>query len=144
MLVCHVCKSEIEKYWNGYKCRDCYNSYMRAYNLERYHRLRAERVESMGGACIDCGSRDRLEFDHVDRSQKLLDIGTKWANPESLDELKKCVLRCKECHKAKTSRELSVEHGGGASGKSRCPCNPCRLKRNEYARNWKRNRRNPA
>lgn len=62
-------------------------------------------------ACVDCGIRNPLciDFDHVDRSQKLFCIsagasnGTPWKRV--LEEIAKCVPRCTNCHRIKTALE---------------------------------------
>ena len=88
--------------------------YHRAYNLARYHRLRAEYIELLGGQCAVCGSCEQLEFDHVDPSTKTIDIGRLLnVSKEVRDaEMSKCQLLCKLHHIRKTSREAGVEHGG--------------------------------
>jgi hypothetical protein len=43
------------------------NEYMRIYMLARYRRRKAEAIKRLGGKCVVCGSRQRLQFDHVER-----------------------------------------------------------------------------
>ena len=115
------------------------------YNLERYHRIRAEKIYMLGGKCIDCGSTDNLEFDHIDPENKDFCISNYMTYPSSLvdAELAKCTLRCKSCHSSRTRTQNSVEHGAGASGKRNCRCEPCRLRKAEYMRDYYR-RRHPS
>lgn len=47
-------------------------------------------------------------------------------------ELKKCQLLCHDCHREKTLKEISVDHGEGLSGKKNCPCAPCKQRKSEY------------
>lgn len=55
--------------------RDSYNEYMRQY-MKRYRdQRRADAIELLGGRCVDCGSTEDLEFDHIDRSEKRFTIG---------------------------------------------------------------------
>lgn len=112
------------------------------YNLERYHRIRAEKLAALGGVCVDCGFTEDLEFDHVDPENKSFSIGDIMTYPSSVvdAELDKCVLRCKSCHITRTAEQQSVEHGEGASGKKNCKCRPCKNRKNEYMREWKRKR----
>lgn len=119
--------------------RENYNEYMREYMLKRYHRRRSDSIEKLGGKCVVCGTTDNLEIDHIDRSTKTMDISGLWScNIQRYEtELKLCQLLCEAHHKEKTSRESSVPHGGGVSGKRNCKCEPCRLRKNEYMRNWK-------
>lgn len=72
-------------------------------------------IDLLGGKCADCGRTDTLEFDHVDRTIKSFDIGPCYSLPlaELLEELKKCQLLCRKCHKIKTQEidGLKAEHG---------------------------------
>lgn len=102
------------------------NAYMAEYMRQRYHSLRAEGIALLGGRCVRCGSTDDLQFDHIDPATKTLDIGRRWSSrPKFLAELAKCQLLCGEHHRAKTSAEQSVEHGGGLTGKRNCRCALC-------------------
>lgn len=119
------------------------NEYMRVYMAERYKRRRAEAIERLGGKCVDCGTTENLEFDHKDRSQKLYDIGKRLAGVAEAKlwaELGKCELRCDTHHNIRSRQQLSVEHGGGKSGKKNCKCVPCKERRSEYMRNRRRGR----
>lgn len=85
--------------------RENYNAYMREYMKDRYHKRRAKAVRMMGGACHDCGETEGLEFDHVNRHAKSFDIGKRLCSaPWDVlwQELRKCVLRCQDCHQVKT------------------------------------------
>lgn len=61
--------------------------------------------------CVDCGEKDPLvlEFDHKDRSQKTKELsamiksGTSWKTITL--EIKKCEIRCANCHNRKTHIE---------------------------------------
>ena len=116
--------------------------YHRTYNRERYRRLRAEYVELLDGKCIDCGSTENLEFDHIDASKKSFDIGKllNYSKAARDEELKKCTLRCSSCHKKKSVLAgdiKTVEHGGGASGKRNCPCVLCKARKAEWMKNYR-------
>lgn len=110
---------------------------------ERYVIMRARAIAHLGGACIKCGAIEDLEIDHIDRTTKSFDplskICLSWEKLEV--ELGKCQLLCKVHHKEKSVQELSVEHGGGLTGKKNCRCDLCRPLKNAYLREWKRNRR---
>lgn len=115
---------------NGTKCRDCYNAYMREYNLARYHRIRTESIAALGGECVDCDATEDLEFDHLDRYEKSFDVGRllNYSKLRRDEELKKCVLRCGGCHRAKTKAmkdHKGVPHGEGIVGKRQCQCGSC-------------------
>lgn len=126
-------------YAHKVKTREERNEYMREYMKRRYHQLRAEAVEILGGKCAVCGTTEALEIDHVNRSDKRIDLGkiTSVSRARFMEELKVCQLLCEEHHQRKTSRESSVPHGGGKTGKRNCLCELCRPLKNAYARDWK-------
>ena len=63
--------------------------------------------------CIDCGINNPivLDFDHINRSDKVVRISqmVKSSPPISAvkDEIRKCEVRCSNCHRIKTARELN-------------------------------------
>ena len=128
------------------KTREQYNDYMRVYILNRYHERRAESYSLLGGVCVVCETTEDLQIDHIDPDTKTMDVGTMWSVSRTryLKELELCQLLCGTHHREKSSREQSVPHGGGVSGKKNCKCDPCRLKKNEYLRDYKRKKRAEA
>lgn len=142
MPVCRICKQEVEKLVNSNRCRDCYNSYMRDYNLLRYHARRSIAIERLGGKCVKCESTEDLEFDHIDPNTKKFDIGKmlNFSLAKFWIEIEKCQLLCETCHDSKTSSENSVEHGQGKTGKRSCYCILCAPLKRQYMREYKRNR----
>lgn len=78
-----------------------YNARMRETMRGKYAQRKSQALEYLGGKCVDCGSTQMLEFDHVDPSQKSFTIAHKlntgkW--DKIVEELDKCVLRCVPCH----------------------------------------------
>lgn len=82
-------------------CKDCFNKY----TWDRFKARKRKAVELMGGKCQKCGY-DRclsaLEFHHLDPSKKDFDFGEKgkkmgWG--KVIEELKKCILLCSNCHR---------------------------------------------
>jgi hypothetical protein len=71
-------------------------------------KLKRRLVDELGGKCVDCGFNAHLaalDFDHVDPSTKKFGIASKLQNAdylELIEEVKKCVLRCANCHRIKT------------------------------------------
>lgn len=110
------------------------NEYMNDYMKDRWKQRREEAIDQLGGKCVKCNSTEDLEFDHIDPSTKLFTIssGSSFSETRFQEELKKCQLLCRECHKKKTSRSNSVDHGQGLSGKRNCPCELCKAKKAEY------------
>lgn len=59
--------------------------------------------------CIDCGERDPvvLEFDHVrDKKFVISAMGQSKTLKDVQEEIKKCVIRCANCHRRKTALQL--------------------------------------
>lgn len=66
-------------------------------------RMKKELAELLGGKCAVCGySRCvvALEFHHLDPEKKDFNIGAKiQAHAKAIEEVKKCVLLCSNCHR---------------------------------------------
>lgn len=110
------------------------------YDLNRYYERRMEAILFLGGKCVDCSSTEMLQFDHVDSWTKTYEISNiiLHGDQKLYSELQKCVLRCHSCHKNKTHYERSVSHGGGLSGMKNCKCIPCKARKAEYMRYYKK------
>lgn len=113
---------------------------MNNYMKNRWSTRRAKAVDVLGGVCVNCGATNSLEFDHVDPSTKIMTIARASARSESFfwEEVRKCQLLCTDCHKEKSSVDNGVKHGQGKSGKRNCPCVPCKAKKAEYMKAYKR------
>lgn len=79
------------------------------------------------GPCANCGSTDRLEVDHIDRSTKVDHKVWTWAQERRTLELSKCQVLCHKCHKIKTKSEISkpLIHGTSAGYSKGCRCVDC-------------------
>lgn len=55
-----------------------------------------------GRTCVDCGTGDDLELDHVDATVKVDHRIWAWGEERRAVELQKCVARCATCHTNKT------------------------------------------
>ena len=73
-------------------------------------RRRAEWMTAHG-PCVDCGSWDDLQVDHVDASTKVTHRVWSWAKDRREAELAKCAVRCVRCHDAKTVACREDPHG---------------------------------
>lgn len=82
------------------------NSYMREYMKNRWKKRRANAIHLLGGICVNCGTTENLEFDHVDASYKDFSISraSSYSEERWLKELEKCQLLCHTCHLAKSSK----------------------------------------
>lgn len=108
-------------------CKDCQRAYVKDHyrrNKQYYidkARVATEKAQNimrerlilhlLSHPCVDCGEADPvvLEFDHV-VGEKLSEVTTMCrANRSSWEaveaEIKKCVIRCSNCHKRKTAME---------------------------------------
>jgi len=60
--------------------------------------------------CIKCGSKERLELDHINPIEKEWNpkrsMCSKKLSKNFWNEINKCQLLCYDCHKAKTSNQL--------------------------------------
>lgn len=81
--------------------REEYNSRYNKLMKQRYYDRRAKAIEMLGGKCVDCGTTEQLEFDHVDENKKLFVVTQKLVSgawDKLTEEINKCVLRCQSCH----------------------------------------------
>lgn len=126
----------------AYRDRGQYNEYQREYQLARYHQRKRDAIAFLGGKCVICETVEQLEIDHIDRALKSFNISNLWAVKEErfYAELAKCQLLCRPHHIEKTRRELSVDHGGGLSGKKNCPCGLCKQKKADYMADYNKHR----
>lgn len=72
-----------------------------AYQLRRLRRRR-EAWFKQNGPCVDCGTWQDLELDHVNAATKAEHRVWSWSAPRRGAELRKCVARCHDCHERKT------------------------------------------
>lgn len=84
----------------------------RRYQREWMARRRREWLDE-NGPCVDCGSWEELEVDHVDPATKTTHAVWSWSAARREAELAKCVVRCHDCHAAKTA--ANHEHTRGES-----------------------------
>jgi 5-methylcytosine-specific restriction endonuclease McrA len=63
-------------------------------------------------ACVKCGSKDRLELDHIDPAEKTHHAIWTWSEERRLAEIAKCQVLCYKCHKEKTAAYVSEQRSG--------------------------------
>ena len=96
---------------NGYsrRCKECrkikrrdYNAQEQKYKMEKYYEHK-EFCYSLKEPCIICGESEKacIDFHHVDPSTKSFSISGNGyvAKQAVLEELKKCVCLCANCHR---------------------------------------------
>lgn len=122
-----------------------YNPERSSYWLNRYRDRMREGMEYLGGVCVECGSDEGLEFDHIDPTTKSFTLTVEWGRAKSVwwNELQKCQLLCKDCHLKKTVREQTINaHGTWSTYRKRkCRCEVCKTFMRDYMREYRaRNR----
>jgi hypothetical protein len=106
--ICAHCKEEksIDEFHTKGKenrrnswCKNCVYTLQR----KRWRDRKRKAVELMGGKCQKCGYNKNLscfDFHHLDPSQK--EVGwnkmRQWKWDKTIEELKKCILLCRNCH----------------------------------------------
>src|SRR5574343_493641 len=63
--------------------------------------------DMFGTKCEKCGSKEKLELDHIDPSTKIFNISSKIHHRfiKIVSELQKCQLLCQKCHLVKTKED---------------------------------------
>lgn len=86
--------------------------YHRKYSREYYHQRRNELIQLLGGKCCNCGSDQKLQFDHIDHKSTRFRIGRllNYSKDNVMQELKKCQLLCSKCHSKKSRKEGSAKN----------------------------------
>tara|TARA_B100001094_G_scaffold74448_1_gene70756 strand:- start:241 stop:699 length:459 start_codon:yes stop_codon:yes gene_type:complete len=77
------------------------------YLKKRYYETLSECKEKLGGECVKCGVKERLEFDHIQPKNKSFEITRKLLMSDRKkfeEELNKCQLLCYDCHLEKTKQ----------------------------------------
>lgn len=85
-------------------------AYMRDYQ-RRWMEQRRKQFFT-GKSCVQCGSKERLELDHVDPELKLHHVIWSWKESRRAAEIKKCQVLCHDCHKQKSAEYCSQKFKG--------------------------------
>ena len=127
---------------------EAYNAYMRKYMLKRYHDRRESLIAALGGKCVRCGSKEKLQFDHVDFKSKKWGFAKRIHTASTEDvakEIGKAQLLCDECHRLKTTLERGQSPAAHGSitmyTHYRCRCAKCREVANAYSRHYRANKK---
>ncbi len=86
---------------NSWKCRKCNVLFV----SNRRRNVRKKLVEEFGGECVKCGYKKyigALDFHHTDPNGKDFGISSKGftlSYEKMLEEAKKCILVCSNCHR---------------------------------------------
>ena len=80
-------------------CKKCFNKML----FKKRKNYQIEAIELLGGKCCRCGYNkclSALEFHHEDLSKKEFGIGgSAKGRSKILEEAKKCILLCANCHR---------------------------------------------
>jgi hypothetical protein len=137
MKICSTCKEEKElsefnrnkskKDGYSYSCKVCKKKHQKRWyerhKDEQYVRIRDRRgsIKSynikmiydylLANPCVDCGEADPivLEFDHVKGIKSFTISNYIYSKPWEVIklEIEKCVVRCRNCHIRKTSKDFN-------------------------------------
>jgi hypothetical protein len=108
---CKECKRKIARVWYNSSCKDSHLVNVKRNNRKYRNIMRNAIWEYLQiHPCVDCSETDPivLEFDHV-RGKKKYNISC-LINSTNVDllleEIKKCEVRCANCHKRKTAKQF--------------------------------------
>lgn len=121
---------------------------MREYHLKRYHDIRNEAIQYLGGRCWECGDEKKLELDHRDHMSKKFEVSRFLSikMEDFFNELEKCQLLCEDCHTVKTLADKGQVSAKGRHGTIStyryCKCELCFNAKKEYMNiYWTKNKR---
>jgi hypothetical protein len=127
--------------------RDRRNKYRQIIRLRNNERQRSNRAAYFTGkVCVDCGSTERLELDHIDPRTKVSHRIWGWGKLRREAELVKCTVRCNTCHKLKTKKDMRVLfpiiHGVSTTyDKRKCRCELCKAAKMARQREYRASKR---
>jgi hypothetical protein len=109
-----------------YKDKEKLKEYQRCYQRERQAKRRA--VFFKDKECVKCGSKERLELDHINPAEKESHNIWSWSQERCDKELAKCQVLCHDCHLVKTQHDKSqplYECGTVNQYRRGCRCEAC-------------------
>ena len=115
------------------RTKELQREYQRRWVADRRRKWFAE-----NGPCVCCGSWENLELHHKDPAQKVSHSIWSWSWERISEEVKKCEIRCKECHRGEHNEEMKKPDNHGTLWQYRhygCRCEKCVVAQREYFRN---------
>jgi len=106
-----------------YKDKEAQKAYQRVWSANR----RAEFFN--GKVCINCGTDENLELDHIIPEEKTSHKIWSWTAARRDAEIAKCQILCKACHLEKTLKDRAIRQPliHGLRGYDRmCRCDICK------------------
>jgi len=116
---------------------------MKVYMQERRSLRKKFATWCLGNKCSSCGETEELEFDHIERSTKKMLIANMFAHglERLIEELQKCQLLCKECHRLKSLNERGFKdsrtHHTLRRYRNGCRCEECKVLHREAIYSWR-------
>lgn len=92
----------------------------REYQLAWYHKRRHQYLGDK--ACVQCGAKDQLEFNHIDPTTKVSHRIWGWCKEKLEAELAKCEILCRDCH---IKHHRPLDHGVSMY-RYGCRCDVCK------------------
>lgn len=92
------------------------------FNRAEYNRnwIKRRRQEFFANkVCSNCNSQENLELDHIDPALKVCHKIWSWNEKRRLNELSKCQVLCKKCHREKTNSYCRIIFEGKPNFKLR-------------------------
>lgn len=80
--------------------------YIKKYQREWIAKRRQEWFNS-AGPCVQCGTMENRQLDHIDPKTKIHHAIWSWAKERRDKELTKCQVLCKNCHLEKSKKDIS-------------------------------------
>lgn len=115
--------------------------------LRNYQRtwLKNRRLQFFKGkSCLWCKSTISLELDHINPKEKKSHSIWSWKESRRLEEIAKCQILCKSCHKIKSVKDgvPLAKHGNYNSYQRRkCRCSLCKAANAKKQRTVRENKR---
>lgn len=118
------------------------------YMRERYRNKREQVIKELGGKCVSCGSKNKLELDHKDRKKKTMRMADlhSVSDQKLKEELKNIQLLCKPCHDKKSRDSWDFGSPKPSHGtywmyrKHKCRCDKCIEAFRARHREWNKTR----
>lgn len=114
-----------------YKDKDKQREYQRLW-------IKRRRQEYLGDkSCAECGSNDSLEVHHTDPTLKVDHKVWSWVQSRRDEELAKCEVLCKSCHKKQHATSHGMEWMYRAH---KCRCDLCKAANTRKNREYRKRR----
>jgi hypothetical protein len=109
---CKPCRKKADKeYWSKRSKDSEKMNVKKQYNITRLENMRKFLYQYfLEHPCVDCGEKDPvvLTFDHISDKNFTISNRIKYGNIKEIEkEIKKCQVRCSNCHMRKTAKDFN-------------------------------------